>query len=317
MVRFPFRERDLMGFRRLVPALCGLVLLSCTARDTHERLNGLLWMQTSAEYEALTAVTFRQATSRVLELNKQVDSRRRIASAALEQPGENTTRLPPAVIVDIDETLLDNSPMSGELIERRVGWDDRVWTDWVERRQAEYIRGADAFVEAVRAAGIEVFFVTNRKVSEQSCTIEDMLPIVVTDAQLLASGETDPVTGEVWVNEKTARRAAIARTHWILALVGDDLADFIPGVREGVTPEGRRAAMERNLDRFGDRWFLLPNPVYGSWEFAIVDTRDKDGSQLGDKHRKLQRFPQGKRELRPCETPDRKLPPGTTSSPAS
>jgi hypothetical protein len=86
MVRFPFPERGLMGFRILVPALCGLVLLSCTARDTHERLNGLLWMQTSAEYEALTAVTFRQATSRVLELKKQFDSRARIASAALEQP---------------------------------------------------------------------------------------------------------------------------------------------------------------------------------------------------------------------------------------
>jgi 5'-nucleotidase (lipoprotein e(P4) family) len=317
MVRVPFRERELMELRYLVPALCGLVLASCTARDTHERLNGLLWMQTSAEYQALTAVTFRQATARVLELKKQVDARRNVASAAIEQPGDNTRKLPPAVIVDIDETLLDNSPMSGELIERRIGWDDKIWTDWVERRQAEYIRGAESFVEKVRAAGVDVYFVTNRKVSEQSCTIEDMMPIVVTDEQLLAAGETDSETGEVWENEKTKRRAAIARSHWILALVGDDLADFIPGVREGVTPEERSAAMERNLDRFGDRWFLLPNPVYGSWEFAIVDLRDKDGSQLGDKHRKLQRFPQGKRERRPCEAPGLKTPSGATSSPAS
>lgn len=307
-----------MSRRLLVPAVCALALVSCTARDTHERLNGVLWLQTSAEYQAIVAVTFRQAAARVVELKKQVDAGKKLPSAALEQPGENAKRLRPAVIVDIDETLLDNSPMSAELIERRLGWDDRVWTDWVERRQADYIRGAERFVATVREAGVDVFFVTNRKASEEDCTIEDMKPIVVTDAELLASGETDPVTGEVWVNEKTKRRAAIARNRWILALVGDDLADFIPNVREGVTPEERTAAMERNLDSFGDRWFLLPNPVYGSWEFAIVDPRDKDGSQLGDKHRKLRRFPTRERDTRPCEKPvPAPTPPGQTSSPAS
>ncbi len=307
-----------MKRRIWVPALCGLALAACTARDTHERLNGVLWMQTSAEYQALVAVTFRHATARVLELAKQFQAGRTPPSAAIEQPGENTKRLPPAVIVDIDETLLDNSPMSGELIEHRVGWDDKVWTDWVERRQAEYIRGAEDFVEKVRGAGVEVFFVTNRKVSEQSCTIDDMLPIAVTDAQLLASGEYDHDTGEVWKNEKTTRRAAIARSHWILALVGDDLADFIPGVRDGVTPEQRIEAMEKNLARFGDRWFLLPNPVYGSWEFAIVNPADKDGSQLGDKHRKLRRFPRSERDQRPCGAPGRTPPaPDSSSSPAS
>jgi 5'-nucleotidase (lipoprotein e(P4) family) len=305
-----------MTFRLWGAAVCGLVLASCTARDTHERLNGVLWMQTSAEYQAIAAVTFRQATARILELKKQLDARKPVASAALEQPGANAKRLPPAVVVDVDETLLDNSPMSGELIELRVGWDDRVWTDWVEMRRAEFIRGAEDFVAAVRAAGVEVFFVTNRKVSEQGCTMDDMAPVAVTDAQLLTSGETDPTTGETWRNEKTTRRAAIARSHWILAIVGDDLADFIPDVRDGVTPEARTSAMEQNLALFGDRWFLLPNPVYGSWEFAIVNPHDKDGSQLGDKHRAVQRFPKRDRELRPCETPG-KPPAGATSSPAS
>ena len=302
----------------LVTVFCAIVLASCTARDTHERLNGVLWLQTSAEYQAIVAVTFRQAAARVLDLKKQFDAGKKLPSAAVEQPGENTRRLRPAVIVDIDETLLDNSPMSAELIERREGWNDKIWTDWVERRQADYIRGADDFVRKVRAAGVDVYFVTNRKASEENCTIEDMKPVVVTDAELLASGESDPVTGEVWQNEKTARRRAIARDRWILALVGDDLADFIPGVRENVTPEQRTAAMEKNLDRFGDRWFLLPNPVYGSWEFAIVNPNDKDGSQLGDKHRKLRRFPTRDHDTRPCENPEAAPPAGgETSSPAS
>src|SRR5688572_30348268 len=104
MVRIPLREVVWMSCRFLVPVLCACALAACTARDTHERLNGVLWMQTSAEYQALTATTYRQATKRVLELKKEVDARRNVPSAALEQPGANTRRLPPAVIVDVDET---------------------------------------------------------------------------------------------------------------------------------------------------------------------------------------------------------------------
>lgn len=304
--------------RALVAALCIFAASACsTRRDTHERLNGVLWMQTSAEYQALASMTFRQATEKVLALKKQIDAGRKVASAALEQPGANAKHLPPAVIVDIDETLLDNSPMSGELIEHRVGWDDRIWTDWVEMRRAEFIDGARKFVEKARAAGVEVFFVTNRKVTEQGCTVDDLRPLVVTDEQILAAGEKDAVTGEVWPNEKGSRRTAVARNYWVLALVGDDLADFLSGIREGVTPEQRSAAMQKHIELFGERWFLLPNPVYGSWEFAVVDPHDKDEDQLHDKHRKLRRFPKGDREPAPCGTPGGPAPVPGPSTPAS
>jgi 5'-nucleotidase (lipoprotein e(P4) family) len=289
--------------RILVSVVCVLVASSCAAqtkrqsrpcdcneRDTHERLNGTLWMQTSAEYEALAATTYRQATESVLAMKKDIDAGKKVHSAALEQPGCNDRKLKPAVIVDIDETILDNSPMSGQLIEERVGWDQAMWDDWVRLQRADFIAGADGFVTAVRKAGVEVFFVTNRKESEERDTLQDLRPMVVTDRQLLASAEKDEVSGEVWTSEKKTRRAAVAREYWILALVGDDLADFIPGVRSDVSPDERRGAMKQHADRFGEQWFLLPNPLYGSWESAVVKTTG-DANQLAEKRSKVRRFP--------------------------
>jgi 5'-nucleotidase (lipoprotein e(P4) family) len=289
--------------RFLVPVICALVLSSCAARtkresapcapagrDTHERLNGTLWMQTSAEYQALAATTYRQATERVLAMKKDLDAGKTVLSAAVEQPGCNDRKLKPAVIVDIDETILDNSPMSGELIEERRGWDTGLWDDWVKLRRANFIAGAEDFVARVRLAGVEVFFVTNRKASEEADTLKDLLPMVVTDGQLLASAEKDEDSGEEWTSEKKSRRATVARKYWILALVGDDLADFIPGVRSDVTPDERVGAMKQYVDRFGEQWFLLPNPIYGSWESAVVKTSG-DANQLAEKRSKVRRFP--------------------------
>jgi acid phosphatase len=287
--------------RVLVPVVCLSLLSSCSSqgghvtRDTHERLNGVLWMQTSAEYQALALTTFRQATNKVLALKKAVDAGKVVSSAAIEQPGHNTAGLPPVVIVDIDETILDNSPMSAELVEHRVGWDDALWTRWVKMRRADFIAGAEDFVEKVRSAGVEVYFVTNRKKTEEAATIDDLKPLVVTDAEILSSKETDIDNPKsVWENEKSERRSWVARHGWILAMVGDDLADFIPNVREGISGEARLAAMKKNLARFGEQWFLLPNPIYGSWESTIVKSKDSDAEQLADKHRHLRRFPSRK-----------------------
>lgn len=270
-----------------------LVLGACSAqaprRDTHERLNGLLWVQTSAEYRALAAVTYRDAFAKVEALSRQARKGLDVASAALEQPGRNTKGLPLAVIVDIDETVLDNSRMTGKLIHDRKGWDENTWSDWVNLREATFIEGAKEFIEKTRAAGVKVFFVTNRKAAEQQCTIDNLKPLVVTEDEVLASGEIDPDEGRAWLGEKQKRRAYLARSNWILAMVGDDLADFLPCVRKA-TPDERVAAMREHLSRFGDRWFLLPNPVYGSWESVLYGQGVSDEKQLSDKIGKVRGF---------------------------
>lgn len=274
----------------------------CPSPATHERLNAVLWMQTSAEYQAIVETTFRQAGKRVAELAKAPPATLR--SAALEQSGRNTRNLKLAVIVDVDETILDNSPMNGALMHNPTQFSC-LWNSWVAQYRADFLAGAECFVGRAEAAGVDVFFVTNRNSDAEAYTIQDLRPLVVTPDRILTVGEEDPHATDraekIWTKEKSARRSAIARSHWIIALVGDDLADFLPSVREKVTPEKRVQAMRDNLDRFGDQWFLLPNPAYGSWEEAVTAGASGEQAKLAAKWHELRVMPGA--DGCPCPSP--------------
>ncbi len=258
-------------------------------RDTHEWLNGILWIQTSAEYKILAEQTYRQAWSQIEDKLSKVRAGYGVPSAALEQPGLNTNALPYAVVLDIDETVLDNSPMSGRLIETRAGYTTDNWNKWVEKEAAAFIPGAEAFVNKLRASNVEVIFITNRMKTEEAHTIIDLRPIVVTDDKILTSEEKPEPSGQPWPSEKSTRREYVATKYWIIGMVGDDLADFIPKIKT-MPPDQRVVEASKYQDRFGDRWFLLPNPVYGSWETVLYNRSDNDKKQLEDKMKYIKSY---------------------------
>jgi len=112
---------------------------------------------------------------------------------------------------------------------------------------------------------VRAFYVTNRDAEQEEATIANL-----TRLGFPATGETVLCRGEKpgWGSEKTPRRQEIAATHRILLLIGDDLGDFLPGVRTTVE---KRAELARPYEsNWGKKWFLLPNPGYGSWEDAMV-----------------------------------------------
>ncbi len=281
-----------MKLKRLIFS-CLAFLLPAVAiaqgRDTHERLNAILWVQTSAEYETICMQTYRQAWNQVENMLSQADSGFGVPSAAIEQPGFNTNNLPYAVIMDIDETVLDNSPMSGRLIESRSGYTAENWSKWVDKESADFIPGAEEFINKVRAANIELIFVTNRTENEEAHTIEDLEPIVVTDSQILAKDEKESSSSEPWPSEKSSRREHIAKKYWIIGMIGDDLADFIPNIKS-LPPEQRIIEAGKYQQRLGSQWFLLPNPVYGSWETVLYKRNDSDQKQLQDKIKKIKSY---------------------------
>ena len=262
---------------------------STPLRDTHERLNGILWVQTSAEYRVLAEATYRDAWQRVETLLDDAKAGRALLSAMIEQPGQNTNNLPLAVVVDIDETILDNSPMSGRLVIERRGYDSKVWDTWVRLEQAGFIDGAEHFIRNVRDAGVEVFFVTNRTIDEEAHTIEDLKPLVVTGDQILSSKEVGVGETKPWESEKGPRRAYLARNHWVIAMVGDDLADFVPGIRR-MKPEDRVTEAMKHIGMLNRQWFLIPNPLYGSWETVLYNLADSDDRQLTDKIGKVKSY---------------------------
>ena len=113
-----------------------------TERHTHENLNGLLWMQTAAEYHALALQAYRLAT---VQLDAAV--RDRHWTAAVEQTGDPSS-LPPAVVLDLDETVLDNSAFEARRISNGDVFSEEKWNQWCEERTAKAIPGSSRVSQA-------------------------------------------------------------------------------------------------------------------------------------------------------------------------
>ncbi len=262
------------------PAPGVAALAEGSAVRSDDRLGGVLWVQTSAEYRALALATFARART---ELDRALADRS--WTAALEQQGE-IADLPPAIIADLDETLLDNSPYEADRIRLGGRFEPVSWNAWVTRARAKAIPGAAEFVHYAAARGVTVFYVTNRAAVLEEATRVNLaalgFPLAGDRDTLLMPGERPD-----WGSDKSPRRAEVARSFRILLLVGDDLGDFVSGAR--ARPEERIALAEHHTERWQRQWILLPNPYYGSWERALVDN-ERDLSDAEILRRKLGRL---------------------------
>ncbi|HEY2012568.1 MAG TPA: HAD family acid phosphatase [Bryobacteraceae bacterium] len=225
----------------------------------HERFHSVLWVQTSVEHDALYIQAYRQAREMLDRARKD-----KTWTAAVEQRS-GYQKLPPAVILDIDETVLDNSPEEAEAIRRGTPYSEQLWNDWVRLERAPALPGALEFTRYAASRHVEVLYVTNRNVAVKEATRRALaragFPLHEGVETLFCAGEKPGDT------EKSARREALAARYRILLLIGDDLGDFMPGVR--VPPEERRRLAATYAARWGERWIVLPNPMYGSWEDTL------------------------------------------------
>ena len=241
---------------------------------SHENLNAVVWMQTAQEYEASAIQAYRLA---MLQLDAALKDP--TWTAALEQTGD-ASKLPPAVVLDIDETVLDNSFFQARLVRDRAVYSAERWGQWVREARAPGIPGALEFTQYAAGKGVTVFYISNR--------MADLEPPTRANLQALKfplSDKTDTVLSRAerpeWqASAKGPRRALVARDYRILLLIGDDLGDFV--VNADGTPEERRARTAPNADWWGRRWIMIPNPSYGSWERAVIgNSKDPIASKQG------------------------------------
>ena len=228
-----------------------------------ELLNSVLWMQTGAEWRALTRQTYRQG-ERMLDTALEDGS----WTAALEQT-EDPSGLPPAVILDVDETVLDNSSFEAQLITQDTTFQTDPWNEWCRLEQALPIPGAVEFTQYAAERGVTVFYLTNRRHEVEEATRRNLekhgFPLDPEEDTLLTRAER-----EEWdVSDKSGRRVEIASRYRVLLVFGDDLNDFVSGSRASV--EERNAPVEEYDAYWGSRWFVLPNPSYGGWEGALTE----------------------------------------------
>ncbi len=250
-----------------------------------EKLLAVVWMQRAAEYRAACLQAYRTAAA---ALPEAIDDP--AWTACLEQgPADTFRNLPPAVVLDVDETILDNSAYGARLIADHATYESATWSAWVHEQQAGAIPGALAYVQKAQQLGARVFYVTNRKCdreengkrfTDETDTRANLrklgFPIVEGEGEdaVLCAGE---------VGDKAARRAKLCERFRIVQLVGDNLGDFAPGTdsrKEADTPHGKvveGAHVERVRSTlvdvvgewWGVRWILIPNPSYGGFEDAL------------------------------------------------
>lgn len=238
-----------------------LALTACASPPPDERLHSTLWVQSSAEYVISTRQVYEMAT-------RELD-------AALADPqwtaldgGRTGEDLEPAIVVDVDETVLDNSGHTGRMILAREGFTVESWQQWVREAVAPPVPGAVDYLRAAAARGITVFYVTNRHHVLEDATRRNLMAAGLP----VASGEDVVLTREErpdWGRDKTSRRNFIDQRYRVLQLVGDDLTDFV-GLPAGADEEQRQKLAADNVGRWGTYWFLIPNPMYGSWEQALT-----------------------------------------------
>jgi 5'-nucleotidase (lipoprotein e(P4) family) len=254
-----FNKESVMKKRLFILLLCCGAFGFAETLRTDEQLNGVLWVQTSAEYQMSTVQAFRTAALRVKEALQD-----NTITASLEQTADYQS-LPTAVIVDVDETVLDNSPFQAQLIETGKEYSPALWSEWVKKAQAEAIPGAKEFVDFLKGQGVELFYVTNRKLKEP--TLENIRAVL--DPEAAADHVLCKYEKRGWGSDKTPRRAQIAKTHRILLLVGDDTNDF---AALGKTDAAERTHLAQQFqENWGTRWIVVSNPLYGNWERTLYE----------------------------------------------
>ena len=262
-----------MMFRSLSVLFFVLFSASCTTTPVAkapDRDLGLLWVKHAAEYEALSRQVYQAAE---LALPGFIEDQ---SWTAL--PGqEDAEGLRPAIIFDIDETVVSGIDFQLSYVRPYETWKHEAWG---RSNPAVPVAGFTKFATAAREAGVELFFVTNRPCEivagnddpcpQQKTAIDDVIEAgIETDADhvFLAYQRDD------WTKEKSTRRQHVAKRHRVIMLFGDDLGDFISCTRakpaapcsEPATAESRKLKVAAHAGYWGNGWYVLPNPMYGSW----------------------------------------------------
>ncbi len=260
--------------------LCVLSFLSACQSNSHRtiketqssnnNLNSTLWLQNSAEFKASALQTYNTATKQLPAILADTQM-----SAALEGTTDYAD-LPAAIILDVDETILDNSPYQAQLIKNNKDFELSTWDEWVAFRSAKAIPGAVDFINAALQLNIRIIYLTNRECLQRSTadlcpqkmdTLVNLKNVGITqvsiDDLMLKNEQAD------WTSEKQSRRVALAEDYRVLMLFGDDLGDFLPDVKNDITHQQRSELVQKYQQRWGHTWYVFGNPTYGSWQRVL------------------------------------------------
>lgn len=209
------------------------------------KLFATIFQQKAAEYRALCFQAYNIAQLR-LDMYKPL------------------TNKPKAIVTDIDETLLDNSPYQAQQVLKGRDFDPTSWAEWTAKGIADTMPGAVSFLKYAASKGVTIFYITNRDSKDKDGTLKNLrlynFPNA-DDAHFMQRQTT---------SSKEGRRQSVTSTHEIVMLLGDNLADF-SSLFDKKNIDERLRNTNYSVSDFGNRFIVLPNPVYGDWESALYN----------------------------------------------
>ena len=221
------------------------VVLTYNELAARENMMGTNWYQTSGEAKALYLQGYNVATQRLKEYLKVPHSK------------------PYSIVLDLDETVVDNSPYQAENILRGRGYDTESWDEWVQMKKAKAVPGAKEFLQFADKNGVKIYYISDRAESQLEATIENLkaegIPVQGEDSVLLKNKEDK--------SGKVNRREYGKKHTQLIMLFGDNLSDF--DVFSSKSIDERDNKVEELAKEFGDRFIIFPNPMYGAFESAI------------------------------------------------
>jgi len=248
-----------------------------------DNLNAVAWSQTAIEHDLIYLQTYRDAQARLLAAKADP------AWDALPKDDRvaPTKGLKPAVVLDIDETVLDNSPYQARLVKSGGEYNEADWAAWCNEQRARALPGAVEFTQFAASHGIAVIYISNRAKDLDQATLANLrkagLPVSGPEAFLGLGTMVEDC--EQIGSEKSCRRQLVSRKYRVLMQFGDQIADFVTVLANNA--QGREKAMAPYLGWIGTRWFVLPNPTYGAWEPALFNN-DWAAPRDERRHQKIQ-----------------------------
>jgi len=208
-------------------------------------LNALVWQQRSGEYRALCYQAFNTAKFELDQILRQ-----------------NNSTKPLALVTDIDESILDNSPQQAKDLLNKTTYTEESWIDWTNKAIAKALPGAVEFFNYANGKGISCFYISNRRPIEKESSIKNLKDAgfpMADSIHVMMKGES---------SDKEGRRQLVSKDYNIVMLVGDNLNDFDKQFykQDAVTRSNRTDSI---MQLFGTKFIILPNPLYGDWESAL------------------------------------------------
>jgi 5'-nucleotidase (lipoprotein e(P4) family) len=242
--------------KRITLILFALLTIGCNQNSHNDFYNykieqehlvtATIWYQHSPEAKALYYQGFNIAKERVLKYKNK--------------HGEK----PKAIIVDLDETMIDNSPFQGRIIETGIEYSPETWKEWTNRAMAKALPGAVEFTKFCDSVGVEVFYLSNRTLKELESTMQNLNLLGFAFVKPENMFFKDSISG------KEPRRKRVSLNYDVILLLGDNLNDF-SDVFESRGDDWGVSIVDKYKEEFGRRFIVFPNPMYGEWEKNVFD----------------------------------------------